>query len=82
MKVYSKEETKQWLDEQGLDPERTRKMLELMVKMYHDNFMLVGKMLPVEDRINRHLDLNTAELLLSIVSRACFFFPFVVQFVT
>lgn len=82
MKVYSKEETRQWLDEQGLDPERTRKMLELMAELYHNNFMAVGKMLSTKDRLDRHLDLNTVEQLLLIVRRACFLFPFISQFVT
>lgn len=82
MKVYTKEETKQWFEEQGLDPERTREMLESMVELYHSNFVTVGKMLSLEDRLNQHINLNNAEMLLLIVRRACFFFPFILQFVT
>lgn len=82
MKVYSKEETRQWFEGHGLDPETTCEMLESMVELYHSNFMAVGKMLPPEDRLTQHIKLNNAEMLLLLVRRACFLLPFVVQFVT
>jgi hypothetical protein len=78
-RIYTPEETRQSMIEQGLDPECIKRIMETTVKLHHENFLAVGKMLTIDERIEKHIDLLQAELLLSIVSRACFIILFFVK---
>jgi hypothetical protein len=78
--VSTPTETRQRMIDQGLDPERVRKILEGSVNIQHQTFMSLYPVLTKEDRIEMELDLLQTELMLSIVSRACFAFCMLTPF--
>lgn len=70
-KPHTPTETRQRMIDQGLIPERVRKILEGSVAIQHQNFMSLYPVLSKDDRIELELDLLQTELMLSIVRRAC-----------